>query len=172
MTKLDQLNQLRDSITLNLGRISGGGPTNVVPNLAICHFNIRVSDMDDQAFAEQHVAAVAASVAATEGFGVSITGGFNRPPKPANDQQKKLFELVKQCGRELNIELGFRATGGCCDGNNLLAAGLANIDTLGVQGGDIHSSKEYVLLDSLVERASLSLSILSKIAQQPERWIG
>lgn len=171
MTQLDELNDLSDSITLNLGRISGGGPTNVVPNIAICHFNIRVASTQDQAFAEQHVAKVADKAAKLEGFGVSITGGFNRPPKPATEKQKKLFELVELCGQELDIDLGFRATGGCCDGNNLLAAGLANIDTLGVQGGNIHSSDEYMLLDSLVERAKLSLNIMTKLAHQPERWL-
>ena len=79
--------------------------------------------------------------------------------------------MVELCGKELQLKLGFRATGGCCDGNNLLAAGLANIDTLGVQGGDIHSSDEYMLLDSLVERAKLSLNIMIKLAHQPEHWL-
>ena len=171
MCQLDELNSLRDGTTLNLGRISGGGPTNVVPNLAICHFNIRVSTLKDQDFAEQHVAKVVQAANALDGFSTIISGGFNRPPKPATDAQKKLFELVKLCGRELGLELGFRRTGGCCDGNNLLAAGLVNIDTLGVQGGDIHSDKEYMLVDSLVDRSQLSLNILQHIAQQPDRWL-
>ncbi|MEM7360607.1 MAG: hydrolase [Pseudomonadota bacterium] len=171
MAELDTLNELSDSITLNLARIHGGGPNNVVPDLAICHFNIRVSSLEDQAFAEQHVARAVANASAREGFNVSINGGFNRPPKPATAEQKKLFELVELCGQELNLELGFRATGGCCDGNNLLAAGLPNIDTLGVQGGDIHSDKEYMLLDSLIQRANLSLKILTRIATQPDRWL-
>lgn len=171
MCQLDDLNNLSDSITLNLGRISGGGPTNVVPNLAICHFNIRVSTLQDQEFAEQHVAKVVQAANSLDGFSTIISGGFNRPPKPANNAQKKLFELVELCGEELDLELGFRSTGGCCDGNNLLAAGLPNIDTLGVQGGDIHSDKEYMLIDSLVERSHLTFNILQRVAQQPERWL-
>ena len=170
MSELDELNLLREDVTLNLGRISGGGPTNVVPDLAICHFNIRVSTLEDQAFAEEHVAKVVEATAAAEGFSATITGGFNRPPKPATKAQKTLFELVESCGKELNISLGFRATGGCCDGNNLLAAGIPNIDTLGVQGGDIHSDKEYMLLDSMVARTKLSAMILKRIAQEPKRW--
>ena len=170
MSELDELNLLREDVTLNLGRISGGGPTNVVPDLAICHFNIRVSTLADQAFAEEHVAKVVEATAAAEGFSATITGGFNRPPKPATKAQKTLFELVESCGKELNISLGFRATGGCCDGNNLLAAGIPNIDTLGVQGGDIHSDKEYMLLDSMVARTKLSAMILKRIAQEPKRW--
>ncbi len=171
MNELHELNNLREEVTLNLGRISGGGPTNVVPNLAICHFNIRVSSLEDQAYAEQHVAKVVDAINKQDGFSATISGGFNRPPKPADSAQKKLFELVESCGEQLDIELGFRATGGCCDGNNLLAAGLPNIDTLGVQGGDIHSDKEYMLLDSLVKRTKLTAMILERITQDPARWL-
>lgn len=171
MNRLDELNRLRDDVTLNLGRISGGGPTNVVPNLAICHFNIRVSTLEDQAYAEQHVAEVVAAANALDGFSATISGGFNRPPKPATAQQERLFELVGECGSELSLKLGFRSTGGCCDGNNLLAAGLPNIDTLGVQGGEIHSNKEYMLLDSLLQRTQLSELILTRLAREPSQWL-
>lgn len=171
MQELDALNTLREGITLNLARLAGGGPTNIVPDLAICHFNIRVGSNDDQQFAEHHVHTVFKKLDSAEGFSAELHGGFTRPPKPATAEQKKLFELVKTCGEELQLKLGFRATGGCCDGNNLLNAGLPNIDTLGVQGGDIHSAQEYMLLDSLTQRAQLSQLILQKVAAQPERWL-
>ncbi len=171
MTKLDSLNALSDEITLNLARISGGGPNNIVPDLAICHFNIRVGSLEDQALAEQHVASVLSDLENLEGYSVELHGGFTRPPKPATSQQEKLFELVRSCSSELDIEIGFRATGGCCDGNNLLAAGLPNIDTLGVRGGDIHSDQEYMHLDSLSERSKLSFSILEKLNQNASFWL-
>lgn len=171
MVELDKLNDLKDSITLNLGRITGGGPTNIVPDLALCQFNIRVESEQDQEFAEQHVAKVVAQLDQMEGFSCHTHGGFGRPPKPATKQQQQLFELVKSCAGELGLELDFRATGGCCDGNNLLAAGLPNIDTLGVQGGDIHSDKEYMLIDSLVLRSKLSLLIMKRFAESPQTWL-
>ena len=172
MQELDRLNILRDTSTLNLARIEGGGPNNIVPNLAICHFNIRVTSEEDQAFATQHISTVLQSLQALDGFGAELHGGFTRPPKPSTPQQEKLYELVRSCSQELNLKLDFRDTGGCCDGNNLLAAGLPNIDTLGVQGGDIHSDKEYMLIDSLTRRAQLSHHILQKVATEPERWLG
>ncbi|MCF3971888.1 hypothetical protein, partial [Pseudomonas aeruginosa] len=48
--------------------------------------------------------------------------------------------------------------------NNLFAAGLPNVDTLGVRGGDIHSHDEYAWPESFVERAQLSAVILAKLA--------
>ena len=59
---------------------------------------------------------------------------------------------------------GFAPSGGVCEGNNLHAAGLPNIDTLGVVGGAIHSDQEFAWPGSFVERAQLSALILCKIA--------
>ena len=97
-------------------------------------------------------------------YSAELHGAFNRPPKPMTEQQQKLFDLLSHCGKALNVTIQQVATGGCCDGNNLLASGLPNIDTLGVRGGNIHSSQEYILLDSLTERAKLSALLLMRIA--------
>ena len=64
----------------------------------------------------------------------------------------------------LGLKLATRASGGASDGNRLAAAGLPNIDTLGVRGDRIHSPDEYMVIDSLVERAQLVALLLIKIA--------
>ena len=46
----------------------------------------------------------------------------------------------------------------------MAAAGLANIDTMGPQGGSIHSSDEFLLVDSLVPRARLAALTMMKLA--------
>ena len=46
----------------------------------------------------------------------------------------------------------------------MAAAGLPNIDTLGPVGGNIHSSNEYLVIESLVPRAKLAaLTLMSMI---------
>ena len=69
----------------------------------------------------------------------------------------------------MDIDVRFKDTGGCCDGNNLAAVGLPNVDTLGVLGGQIHTADEFMLIDSLTERAKLSLNILQKISEEGDR---
>ena len=64
----------------------------------------------------------------------------------------------------LGQDIVFKPSGGVCEGNNLHAAGLPNIDTLGVRGGDIHSEAEFAWPESFVERAQLSTLILAKVA--------
>jgi glutamate carboxypeptidase len=51
-----------------------------------------------------------------------------------------------------------------CDGNNLQAAGLPTIDTLGVRGGNLHREDEWVDLDGLVDRAQLAALAALRIA--------
>ncbi len=66
---------------------------------------------------------------------LSVHGGITRPPKPVDARAQKLFDLVKTCGAELRQELGWRDSGGVCDGNNIAACGIPVVDTMGVRGG-------------------------------------
>ena len=55
-------------------------------------------------------------------------------------------------------------TGGVCDGNNIAACGVSVVDTMGVRGGAIHSADEFLIVDSLVERARLSALAIARLA--------
>ena len=55
-------------------------------------------------------------------------------------------------------------TGGVCDGNNLAACGVPVVDTMGARGGAIHSEDEYLIVDSLAERARLSALAILRLA--------
>ena len=161
--RLVAANGQRDGVTLNVARIDGGGPLNVVPDRAVLRFNIRLPDASAAdwalAFVQQAVAATAA-----DGIEAELHGGFTRPAKPFNAAQQTLFGAVKQAGALLGQEITWASSGGVCEGNNLFAAGLPNVDTLGVRGGDIHSEAEHAWPESFVERAQLSALILAKLA--------
>ena len=74
-----------------------------------------------------------------------------------------LAERVRSVARDLGDELEFVSTGGACDGNDLQAAGLPTIDTLGVRGGGMHRPDEHIQLSSLVERATLVAILLHRL---------
>jgi glutamate carboxypeptidase len=153
------------SLSVNPAKIDGGGPNNIVPDLAVLRVNIRPSTRADQAAAEAALARIAAEVAAAHEVAVDVHGHFARPPKPMDANQRRLFELVRACGADLGHSIGWKDSGGVCDGNNLAATGLPVVDTLGVRGGSIHSADEFLLVDSLVERAQLSALVLMRLAQ-------
>lgn len=160
---LHALNGQREGVTVNVAKISGGAPLNVVADNAVVRFNVRVPD---KAAADWTLAAVReiAATAPIEGLSLALHGGFTRPPKPMDASQSALFEAVRDVGALLGQTVAWAPSGGVCEGNNLHAAGLPNIDTLGVIGGDIHSEQEYAWPASFAERARLSALILCKVA--------
>ncbi len=156
---------VRDGLSVNPAKIDGGGPNNIVPDRAVLRFNVRPSTLADQHLAEAAIADAVAAVAAEHDVAITLDGGFARPPKPLDANQQRLFDLVAACGAAIGLPVGWRDTGGVCDGNNLAATGLAVVDTMGVRGGAIHSADEFMRVDSLVERARLSALVLVRVAQ-------
>jgi glutamate carboxypeptidase len=151
-------------LKVNPARIDGGGPNNVVPDLAVLRVNLRPETLQDQERAQSLLNRIIAAVAAEHEVSITVHGGFARPPKPMSAQAEKLFQLVRRCGADLGQEIGWRATGGVCDGNNIAACGVPVVDTMGVRGGAIHSDAEYLIVDSLAERAALSALTILRLA--------
>jgi glutamate carboxypeptidase len=75
-----------------------------------------------------------------------------------------LFQLIARCGADLGQQIGWKASGGVCDGNNIAACGVPVVDTMGVRGGAIHSADEYLIVESLAERARLSALAMIRLA--------
>jgi glutamate carboxypeptidase len=167
---LDQLGRRHGGLTVNVGKIEGGGALNRVPDLAIARFNLRVRDGEDQRLAEGFLRAQAEEFSRREGYALSIHGQFTSPPKPLEGRGLALLEAVAGCGRELGMDLKWQSSGGVSDGNKLAAAGLPNVDTLGARGGNIHSPEEWLDLKSLPERARLTALILMKLAAGEIDW--
>ena len=151
-------------LSVNPARIDGGGPNNVVPDLAVLRVNLRPATAEDQARAQSLIDGSVAMVAAEHKVEIHVHGGFARPPKPMTDAAQRLFGLVKQAGADLGQRIAWQPSGGVCDGNNIAACGVPVVDTMGVRGGSIHSSEEYLIVDSLKERAALSALTILRLA--------
>ena len=153
-------------LTVNPARIDGGGPNNVVPDLAVLRVNFRPRHAEAIATAQAALDQAATAIAGEHDVQVAVHGSFNRPPKPVDTGAARLFALVKRCGADLGLTIARRDTGGVCDGNNIAAAAVPVIDTMGVRGGAIHSPNEYLLVDSLAERAGLSALTILRLAEE------
>jgi glutamate carboxypeptidase len=155
-----------DGLAVNPARIEGGGPNNVIPDHAVLRLNFRPADHAAIARAQALLDTTIAAVAAHHDVTIALHGSFNRPPKPIDEGAAKLFDLVKACGADLGLDIGWRATGGVCDGNTIAACGIPVVDTMGARGGAIHSPDEYLIVDSLPERAALSALTILRIAEK------
>ncbi len=156
----------RPGLNVNPARIEGGSPNNVVPDHAILRVNFR--PMTPQIVEETDLAlrTLIADIEREHDVSAHLHGSFGRPPKPIDAGAAKLFDLVKQCGADLGLSIAWKASGGVCDGNNIAACGIPVVDTMGVRGGAIHSADEFLITESLVERARLSALTILRIAKK------
>jgi glutamate carboxypeptidase len=157
-------------VTVNVGRVDGGGAVNVVPDLAIVRLNVRVARTEDQDLVLATIDRLADEVSARHEVSAQVHGKFLSPPKLLDDPTRELCHRIEACGRELEIPIQWRTSGGVSDGNKLAAAGLPVIDTMGPRGGNLHSPQEYLMLDSLTERAKLCGLLLLKLAAGEFTW--
>jgi glutamate carboxypeptidase len=153
-------------LAVNPARIDGGGPNNVVPDLAILRVNFRPKDAMSIAIAQAALDEAVAAVTASHEVQVEVHGSFNRPPKPLDLGAEKLFALVRDAGADLGLPIAWHDTGGVCDGNNIAACGVPVVDTMGARGGAIHSAEEFLIVESLAERAALSALTMLRLAER------
>ena len=166
---IDELNTGREGVFINVGRIDGGGPLNIVPDAAAVRYNVRTLRNDDEAWMLREVEAIAEALNARDGIHILIAGEFASPPKPPSADTNAMLEDLAGCARDLGFTIDWEATGGACDGNKLAAAGLPNIDNLGPRGGGLHSADEHIFLDSLAERTKLTALYLCRLAGREAR---
>jgi glutamate carboxypeptidase len=151
-------------VTVNVGRLVGGGAANVVPDLAFVRINVRVTRSEDVAPLKRRLSVLVHEIAQRPGIRAELHGDIHALPKTLDERTRRLADQIIACGRELGLPLSLKPSGGVSDGNKLAAAGLPNIDSLGPRGGKIHSPDEFLLVDSLAERAKLTSLVLMKLA--------
>jgi len=151
-------------LAINPARIEGGSANNVVPDHAVLRFNIRPRGANDAERFDRAIYGIISEIEAEHEVKVKLSGGITRPPKPLTPEAEALFGLVRDCGAALGQAIAWQPSGGVCDGNNIAACGVPVVDTMGVRGGAIHSSDEYLIVPSLAERAALSAVVLHRLA--------
>ncbi|MGB0111856.1 MAG: M20/M25/M40 family metallo-hydrolase, partial [Ilumatobacteraceae bacterium] len=132
-----------------------GTTDNVVPALGRIRVDVRVESPDEKARVE---AAMAALVPVVPEATIEVTGSVNRPPMPES-ASADLMPLADNVAPEL----GGVAVGGGSDGNFTAAIGVPTLDGLGAVGGGAHADHEYVVVDTMPERARLIAGIVAQL---------
>jgi glutamate carboxypeptidase len=150
-------------IIANVGPLEGGVAANVVPDRARAWGNVRFPTMELSEKLGRRLDALQTPLDAMPS--VTVTRSFNRPAKPMTKETETLALKARTVAEDLGQKLPFGKTGGVCDGNNLQAAGLPTIDTLGVRGGGLHTPKEWIEIPSLVERSELLAILILRLCE-------
>lgn len=153
-------------VLVNVGNIRGGtAATNVVPDFAQSQIDLRVTRGADREPLIARLEALAAGINARDGLKLDLDIRFNRLPKECQPAEEKLFPEWQRAARDVGLPApGWVHTGGASDGNLLSAAGLPNLDGLGPIGDQLHSTREFVIVPTIAQRAQVAALVMHRIA--------
>lgn len=156
---LHALTDFETGTTVNVGVVRGGERSNVVAESAYAEIDIRVLDAEagDRLDAQMRSIAESSTVPDTTG---ELTGGVQFPPMVPTSHSERLFKGIQDAGRILDLQLEGIATGGGSDGNHA-AQYAPTLDGMGAQGSGAHSDREFIVLDTLIERTKVTALFLS-----------
>jgi glutamate carboxypeptidase len=152
--------RLHRGITVNPGVIAGGTRTNVVAAEARAEVDIRVARMHDAPGLEKKFRALRPF---DKRCTIQVEGGVNRPPMERSAGIQKLFQMARDCAKELGVDLEESSTGGGSDGNFTAALGVPTLDGLGGVGEGAHAVNESILVDRMADRTALLGMLLSRL---------
>lgn len=162
INKLNEVTDFEKGTTINCGIANGGTAKNVVAEKAYLGMEFRVKKVEAVEEIIKKIEDLKKHAEEKE-IKLKIIGGLNRGPMVFNEKSKKLFEIIKEAGKELEIEIKGVSSGGGSDGNITSTVGSPTIDGLGPVGGGQHSVDEYLELDSVEERIELIVKIMEKL---------
>jgi glutamate carboxypeptidase len=143
-------------ITVNVGEVSGGTRSNVVPALARAEIDVRVETGEDGRAIER---AILGLQPVTPGTRIVALGAVDRPPLERTPRNRVLYAQAVAAAKELGMTLGEGTVGGGSDGNTT-SLHTATLDGLGAVGDGAHAVHEFVFVDRLPERAALLALLL------------
>jgi glutamate carboxypeptidase len=157
--KLSGFTDLKKGLTVNVGIVSGGSRTNVVPAEASAQVDVRIARMKDAAGIDKKMRSLRPFNRQCK---IEISGGINRPPMERTAGVAALYAQARDIARELGWKLGEAAVGGGSDGNFTAGLGIPTLDGLGGVGDGAHASHEHILISELPRRAALLASLIER----------
>jgi glutamate carboxypeptidase len=158
--KISSFTDLKKGLTVNVGIVSGGSRTNVVPAEASAQVDVRIARMKDAAGIDRKMRSLRAFNRKCK---IEITGGINRPPMERTAGVAALYDQAAAIARDLGWQLGEAAVGGGSDGNFTAGLGIPTLDGLGGVGDGAHAPHEHILISELPRRAALIAGLIEAI---------
>ncbi len=170
---VNNLNGMKPGMTVNAGRIGGGGSPSVVVDRAFARFDLRawtdqeLDELEDafcQVCAREFVPGVSVSV--------TLEPGSDCPAMPRTSDVANLEHTAVSIASQLGFSLHGAATGGASDVSYAMRTGTPGLDGLGPIGGLDHGPDEYILLSSIVPRQALLARLLIAVSEQRQKAAG
>jgi glutamate carboxypeptidase len=158
--RISGFTNLKKGLTVNVGIVSGGSRTNVVPAEASARVDVRIARMKDGAKIEKQISRLRLFDRRCK---LEITGGINRPPMERTGGVAALYMMAVGVALDLGWRLTEAAVGGGSDGNFTAGLGIPTLDGLGGVGDGAHATHEHILVPELPRRAALLAGLIEAL---------
>lgn len=158
--RISAFTDLKKGLTVNVGIVSGGSRTNVVPAEASAQVDVRIARLKDAAAIDKKVRGLRPFNRKCK---LEISGGINRPPMERTSGVAALYAKAVDIARDLGWRLGEAAVGGGSDGNFTAGLGIPTLDGLGGVGDGAHAIHEHILISELPRRAALLAGLIESV---------
>lgn len=159
ITQLTALQNFDKGTSITAGVASGGTATNVVAEYAQVKFDIRFKDPDEIERIRETVSRLRQAPAVS---GVKAEAVFEKVIMPMNPSEvtEQLMAKMDQAADALGQEICWVDTGGVSDANHIASLGVPTICGCGPVGSNMHSSGEYLELDTIEKRLELMYRLI------------
>ena len=159
----DQLRLVREilddfpEVLVNIGTITGGGLTNVVPASAHADVGLRFPTIDDET---QVLGRLESLSPIRSDAAVAVTILNNRSPWSSSSRSEQLLTDVVHAAGVAGVHITAAPSAGSADTNLTGALGIPTLDGFGPIGSGAHAVTERIQLDSLPDRVCLLAMVL------------
>ena len=157
---LQKLNDYEAGTTVNVGKITGGTVSNVVPDLCEITVDLRYKTRSEK----QRIRKAIEDIELMNPKVVRellFNDGSN--PMEQTPQNIQLYEQMKECASSFGLELNHQFVGGASDGNRISHLGPPILDGMGAVGKGIHALDEQIDLKRTFEKLAMNALFLSQI---------
>ncbi|HET9620899.1 MAG TPA: M20/M25/M40 family metallo-hydrolase [Kofleriaceae bacterium] len=129
---------------------------NAIPAHATCELEWRFFDAAAGGELLPALRAAGAEIAAATGAEIAIEGAIEVPPMQPSAATHALLARYQAAAAALGLTIDGAATAGVGDMNEIAALGPACLDGVGPEGGAMHSTDEWLAVDTIAERAAMN----------------
>lgn len=163
--QIAKLGNAEKQTTVNVTVLQSGDRSNVIPDLAVAHADVRALVGDEFDRVEREAAAIAKNGRIVHDTEVTTTLTRSFPIMPQNAQTDALARLAQSIYGELGRTLKLEGSGGAADSS--FAAGVFKpaLDGLSIVGGNAHTDREYIELASIPPRFYLLTRMIMELGK-------
>lgn len=159
--KWNNLNNPRQGISVNVGKVWGGKEANIIPPDCSCRLDVR----SNTAKAHSDVLRKVKNILNQDNF--KFKSFYDEilyiPPLEENKKTKFLKKKAELVWKQNGLKFINVLRGGGSDANQIAIHNVGILDGLGMVGGGAHTDNEWVYKDSLKQSVDLTFSIVSMI---------